>query len=184
MSYICFREHIFFKTMVFYLHIKCCISHYVLFSVFSVCMYVSEEPSGLVLKFKQNNMDDFSLVSLMLQNQIIIRTVQVTVNFGRTVRYKLTLPFDPTSQWCWRIEHPPRFRGVSFSCMFDYSHYSWILLSITCLVCRVAAILVTNCKNDHIFFFLENFVAVGLNYISLLYGIFITWNLRLCCITF
>lgn len=39
-------------------------------------------------------MDDFSLVSLMLlvNQQIIIRTVQVTVNSGRTVRYKLTLP--------------------------------------------------------------------------------------------
>ena len=69
------------------------------FEFFSVCMYICEEPSGLVLKFKQNNMDDFSLVSLMLQNQIVTRTVQVTVNPGRTVRYKLTLPFDPTSRW-------------------------------------------------------------------------------------
>lgn len=72
--------------------------HYILFSVFSVCMYVSEEPSGLVLKFKQNNMDDFSLVSTHVTDQII-RTVQVTVNSEELVRYKLTLPFDSTSQW-------------------------------------------------------------------------------------
>ena len=38
------------------------------FQFFSVCMYINEEPSGLVLKFKQNGMDDFSLVLLMLQN--------------------------------------------------------------------------------------------------------------------
>ena len=96
MSYICFREHIFFKTMYFI-----CISNVFFmmfyFEFFSVCMYICEEPSGLVLKFKQNNMDDFSLVSLMLQNQIVTRTVQVTVDPERTVRYKLTLPFDPTS---------------------------------------------------------------------------------------
>lgn len=157
MSYICFREHIFFKTMYFI-----CISNVVFFIMFyfqffSVCMYVSEEPSGLVLKFKQNNMDDFSLVSLMLQNQIIIRTVQVTVNSGRTVRYKLTLPFDPTSQWYWRIEHP-RFRGVSFSCMFDT-----VVTPGSCSLSRaffaVAAILVTNCKNDHTFFFSGKFCS-------------------------
>lgn len=33
-----------------------------LFSFLSVCVYIDEEPSGLVLKFKQNSMDDFSLV--------------------------------------------------------------------------------------------------------------------------
>ena len=68
MSYICFRAHIFLKTMY-----SICISNAVFlimfcFQFFSVCMYINEEPSGLVLEFKQNGMDDFSLVLLMLQS--------------------------------------------------------------------------------------------------------------------
>ena len=41
-------------------------------------------------------MDDFSLVSFMFQNQVVTRTFQVTVYPGRTIRYKLTLPVDPS----------------------------------------------------------------------------------------
>lgn len=82
MSYICFRKRTYFQNCILFAYQMLYFSLCSIFS-FSVCMYVSEEPSGLVLKFKQNNMDDFSfLVSLMLQNQIIIRTVQVTVNSG------------------------------------------------------------------------------------------------------
>lgn len=162
---------------------KCCVFHYVLFSSFSVCVYIDEKPSGLVFKFKQNSVDDFSVVSFMFQNQVIIRTFQVTVYPGRTIRYKLTLPVDPTPWWQW-IKHHHRLYSISFSCVWYSHYYIWVVLSITYLIlCHCCH---TSYKRQRwLSFFCWKFCQqLGLNYTSFLYGIFITWNIRLSCISF
>lgn len=130
--YLFWRAHI-FQNYGLYLHIKCWVFLYTLFSSFSVCISIDDEPSGLVLKFRQNSMDGFSVVLSMFHSQIVIRNFQVTMYPRRTTIRKLTLLVASTPCWEWEVEHNYRLTSLWFSSLCWYSHCAWFPLSLILL---------------------------------------------------